>query len=85
MADATQALQAYEALAQINPLPSVKRHANMDMAQARKVAEDFEAVFISQMMKPMFENTIAEAPFGGGLRRKNMAGYASRRIRQSHC
>jgi len=34
--------------------------------QARKVAEDFEAVFISQMLQPMFKELNAEAPFGGG-------------------
>ena len=29
-------------------------------------AEEFEAVFISEMMKPMFEGISTEAPFGGG-------------------
>ena len=32
----------------------------------RKVAKDFEAVFLSQMLQPMFQNLGAEAPFGGG-------------------
>ncbi|MEL0106274.1 MAG: rod-binding protein [Rhodospirillales bacterium] len=70
MSDNIMAMQAYEALAQKNPLPQAKPHAKMNMAQARKVAQDFEAVFISQMMKPMFEGTIAEAPFGGGSSEK---------------
>ena len=39
-------------------------HPNAD--KFRKVAEDFESVFISEMMRPMFENIQAEAPFGGG-------------------
>ena len=34
--------------------------------QARKIAEDFEAVFLAQMLKPMFEGIKPEAPFGGG-------------------
>ena len=34
--------------------------------QARKIAEDFEAVFLSQMLQPMFQNIKPEAPFGGG-------------------
>ena len=37
-----------------------------DLKQMRKVAKDFEAVFISQMLQPMFQNLGAEAPFGGG-------------------
>lgn len=31
-----------------------------------QAAKEFEAVFISEMMKPMFEGTQAEAPFHGG-------------------
>lgn len=34
--------------------------------QMRKVAEDFEAVFIGQMLQPLFQNMGAEEPFGGG-------------------
>ena len=70
MADNILALQTYEALSQKDQLPKVGRNTNMNMAQARKVAKDFEAVFISQMMKPMFANTVAEAPFGGGSSEK---------------
>lgn len=29
-------------------------------------AEEFEAMFIAEMMKPMFEGISTEAPFGGG-------------------
>jgi Rod binding domain-containing protein len=32
----------------------------------RKAAVDFEAVFLTEMLKPMFEGLDAEAPFGGG-------------------
>lgn len=35
-------------------------------AKAEKVAQDFEAVFISQMLQPMFKDIEAEEPFGGG-------------------
>ena len=45
-------------------LPSLRQAKTTD--QARKVAEDFEAVFLSQMLKPMFANFGAEEPFGGG-------------------
>ncbi|TVR98376.1 MAG: hypothetical protein EA406_07035 [Rhodospirillales bacterium] len=33
----------------------------------REVATELEAVFIGQMLQPMFTNTQAESPFGGGL------------------
>lgn len=32
----------------------------------RRTAEAFEASFLSQMFKPMFEGLSTEAPFGGG-------------------
>lgn len=40
--------------------------AQKDMKQIDKSAVDFEAVFIAEMMKPMFEGIGTEAPFGGG-------------------
>jgi len=36
------------------------------IAQAREVAQEFEAVFIGQMLQPLFKNLGAEKPFGGG-------------------
>lgn len=35
-------------------------------AKADKVAQDFESVFLSQMLQPMFKGIEAEEPFGGG-------------------
>lgn len=40
--------------------------ANMSEAKADKAAEDFEAVFISQMLTPMFEGIQSDDMFGGG-------------------
>jgi Rod binding domain-containing protein len=70
MADGLPALQAFDALAQSKPLPKIGRNAAMNMAQARKVAQDFESVFIAQMLKPMFENIEPSSPFGGGSSEK---------------
>lgn len=36
------------------------------LAATRKTATDFEAVFLSQMLQPMFEGIKSEEPFGGG-------------------
>jgi len=35
-------------------------------ARIRKTADDFEAAFLSQMFKPMFEGLSTDGPFGGG-------------------
>lgn len=45
-------------------LPRVS--AATDGAAMRRVAQEFEAVFLAQMLKPMFADAEAEAPFGGG-------------------
>jgi Rod binding domain-containing protein len=47
-------------------LLSGKTHGGMTAQRMRDVAEDFEAVFISEMIRPMFENLGAEEPFSGG-------------------
>lgn len=64
----TQALQmdANTALgaAQAKALPRVPK--TKDIEQLRKTAQDFEAIYLSQMLKPMFEGIKADAPFGGG-------------------
>ena len=45
---------------------SVKTAAKaIDVETAEEAAREFEAVFIAEMMKPMFEGISTEAPFGG--------------------
>ena len=44
--------------------PRIGKTASLDAA--RKVARDFESVFLSQMIQPLFANLSAEKPFGGG-------------------
>jgi flagellar protein FlgJ len=39
---------------------------NKDMEQIDAAARDFEAVFVTQMMKPMFEGLEPDPMFGGG-------------------
>jgi len=50
--------------AQATALPRMPK--TQDIGKMRDAAQEFEAVFISQMMKPMFEGLSTEAPFGGG-------------------
>ena len=40
--------------------------SGIDSSRMRETAEAFEASFLSQMLKPMFEGLSTEAPFGGG-------------------
>ena len=35
--------------------------------QIRQTAEEFEATFIAQMLKPMFDSINTDGPFGGGF------------------
>ncbi len=37
-----------------------------ELKQVEETAQDFEAVFIAEMMKPLFEGINTETPFGGG-------------------
>ena len=62
------ALQAGDAVARGKSAPVIPRAANP--AQMRKVAEDFEAFFLSQMLQPLFANLEAAEPFGGGMAEK---------------
>ena len=51
------------------PTPSVVT------ARMRETAEQFEASFLSQMLKPMFEGLSTEAPFGGGEAEGTWRGF----------
>ena len=55
---------AHQAYGNTAKLP--KLHTTQTHQQARKIAENFEAVFLTQMLQPMFEGIKPEAPFGGG-------------------
>lgn len=46
-----------------------------DREAMRRTAEAFEASFLSQMMKPMFEGLSTEAPFGGGAGEAAWRGF----------
>ena len=64
METGTLQMDVQTAMANSRALPKVAKDA--DLEKVRETAQDFEAVFLSQMLKPMFEGLSAEAPFGGG-------------------
>ncbi|MGV8955962.1 MAG: rod-binding protein [Cypionkella sp.] len=41
----------------------------------RQTADDFEASFLTQMLKPMFDSLSTEAPFGGGEAESTWRGF----------
>lgn len=51
-------------MAQQNALPSVPK--TQDMAKMREAAQEFEGVFLAQMLKPLFDSISSAPPFGGG-------------------
>ena len=46
--------------------PNLNMRSSENLEAARAAAEQFEAVFISQMLAPMFEGISTDGPFGGG-------------------
>lgn len=42
----------------------------MNMQRIKETAEEFESVFLAEMLRPMFSNIEAAAPFGGGAGEK---------------
>ena len=54
----------------IGPQPPVTAQANPadppDLARTKTAAREFEAMFIGQMLAPMFEGLSTDGPFGGG-------------------
>lgn len=57
------------------PMPPVETHRKgpstdvsgiKTRAQAQEVAQQFERMFISEMLRPMFEGLETDGPFGGG-------------------
>ncbi len=65
MAESIHTLQAETALLNAITLPRVGPTG--DIRQARRVAEEFEAVFLGQVLKPMFATVRTDGPFGGGF------------------
>ena len=64
MTDATSLVQAQTAMAANSGPPRIGRVNSIE--QARKVAMDFEAFYLGQMLQPMFAGINTEEPFGGG-------------------
>lgn len=63
MASALQ-MDVQTAMDQSRALPTMSK--TTDLNKMRDKAQEFEAVFLSQMLKPVFESIDTDGPFGGG-------------------
>jgi flagellar protein FlgJ len=55
----------------LRPAPSLSTNPG----RMRETAEAFEASFIAQMLRPMFQGLSTEAPFGGGEAEATWRGF----------
>ena len=60
----SDAILTRHVVAQSQTAPRVEGTRNA--AEARRVAEDFEAFFLAQMLENMFSGITTDGPFGGG-------------------
>lgn len=62
------ALAGASAALELNPLAfrATPRTVAATEAEANKVGRDFEAMFLSQMLQPMFDTVEPDSVFGGG-------------------
>lgn len=54
-------------------LPTLPAQGGAD--EIRRVAEDFEATFLAQMLQPMFAGLPTDGPFGGGNAEATWRGF----------
>lgn len=59
-----------ESLSSLPPL-----HGEGDRNRLRRTAQDFEASFLAQMLKPMFETLSTDGLFGGGQAEETWRGF----------
>ena len=65
--DTTMALLGANNAQTVRAFDKIKSNAaDKDMQKLEAAAEDFEAVFLAEMMKPMFETVKVDETFGGG-------------------
>ncbi|HEY1615356.1 MAG TPA: rod-binding protein [Rhizomicrobium sp.] len=64
MSGAADILSPAALLANNTPIAAPKSAANA--AAAKKAAQDFESVFVTQMLGQMYEGISTDGPFGGG-------------------
>ena len=55
--------------------PSLTALSGADESRIRQTAQQFEATFMAQMLRPMFEGLSTEAPFGGGHAEETWRGF----------
>jgi Rod binding domain-containing protein len=54
------------AIASTKPLAVAAPHPTGNVAEAKKAAQQFEGVFVSEFLGSMFDGVSTDGPFGGG-------------------
>jgi len=54
--------------------PAMPRPTGGSDAEIRQAAKEFEAVFLAQMLKPIFDGLETDGPFGGGQAEETYRG-----------
>jgi len=62
-----------ELLRPVQGVSTAPRNASSE--KIRQTAEDFEATFLSQMLKPMFQGLSTDGLFGGGQAEETWRGF----------
>lgn len=70
-----QALLSSNSSADVALLNAKKAQAEKNINDIEASAQDFEAVFITEMLKPMFEGLELDAPFNGGKGEEVFNGF----------
>ena len=68
-------LPAFAAVDFTAPAPAAKLRQPRDAKGVDKAAQEFEAMFLSQMLESMFKGIKADGPFGGGHAEEIMRGF----------
>lgn len=79
--DAINNAKAKAAAMGVIPVDSAKSAAQA--AKTDKAAQDFEAVYISEMLKPMFETVDVDDTFGGGKGEEVFRGMLTQEMGKS--
>ena len=61
----------------LNPalMDQAKKVPDIDMKRIEETARDFEAMFMTEMLKPMFEGLEVDSTFGGGKGEEVFRGF----------
>ena len=64
-----------DAFQTLNPALLGQKKPDLDMQRIDETAKDFEAMFVTEMLRPMFEDIKPDETFGGGKGEEVFSGF----------